>query len=103
MTLPFAEPTLISGSDLLVLLLLGGVVMPVSFGLIFLGPKYLPAPEVALILLLEAILGPLLVWFFIGEEPTLRIFLSGAVILISVGTHATIGFRRRRRENNGRP
>ena len=102
-TLPFAEPTLISDMDLVVLLLLGGVVMPISFGLIFLGPKYLPAPEVALILLLEAILGPLLVWFFVGEEPTLRIFLSGAVIVVSVGTHATIGFRRRRRKNSGRP
>ncbi len=97
MTLPFAAPTLVSSTDLLVLVLLGGVVMPVSFGLIFLGPKYLPAPEVALILLLEAVLGPLLVWFFVGEEPSLRVLLSGSLIILTVTIHAALGLNRRRR------
>lgn len=102
-SLPFAAPAAVSGTDIAVLALLGGVVMPVSFGLIFLGPKYLPAPEVALLLLLEAILGPLLVWSVLGEEPTLQVALSGAIILATVGIHAALGMRRRARTLNGPP
>jgi drug/metabolite transporter (DMT)-like permease len=94
-SLPLASPAAVSGADFAVLLVLGALVMPVSFGLIFLGPKYLPAPEVALLLLLEAILGPLLVWFALGEQPTPQVALGGAVIIATVGIHAALGMRRR--------
>ncbi len=52
--------------------LLGLVVLPVSIGLCLLGPRYLPAPEVALILRLETVLGPYWVWLALGGEPGAR-------------------------------
>lgn len=41
------------------LVLAGLVVLPLALVLMTLGPRYLPAPEVAMISLLEAVLGPL--------------------------------------------
>lgn len=57
------------------------VVVPVSFALITLAPKYLPAPEVGLYLLLETLIGPVLVWWMVGEAPRERDFVGGAILL----------------------
>ena len=95
---PFAAPLGISANDLMILLVLGAVVMPISFGLIFTGPKYIPAPDVALIMLLEAILGPLLVWAVLSESPTLRVILAGSLIIATIGLHALVSLRRNGRK-----
>ncbi len=92
----FAAPLDVSASDLWILAALGIVIMPVSFGLIFTGPKYIPAPDVALIMLLEAILGPLLVWLVLSEAPTLRVVLAGLLIIATIGLHALVSLKRNR-------
>ncbi|MCG8511787.1 MAG: DMT family transporter [Rhodospirillales bacterium] len=94
---PMASPQSVSGSDLMYLAIVGGIVMPVSFGLIFLGPKFMPSSEVALIMLLEAITGPALVWLVLGEVPTPRVVLAGTLILGTVGVHALFSLSRERR------
>jgi drug/metabolite transporter (DMT)-like permease len=53
-----------------------------------LGPRYLPAPEVSMITLLEVILGPLLVWAVIGENPGQMTLIGGTVIVATVSLHA---------------
>ncbi|MEQ8346609.1 MAG: DMT family transporter [Sneathiellaceae bacterium] len=70
------------------MLLLGLVVMPVSFGLISLGPRSLPAAEVGLIMLLEAVFGGALAWIFLYEPPAASAALGGAVVILSVGLRA---------------
>jgi drug/metabolite transporter (DMT)-like permease len=40
-----------------------------------------------MITLLEVILGPLLVWAVLGEDPGPRTLLGGAVILAAITTH----------------
>jgi drug/metabolite transporter (DMT)-like permease len=57
------------------------VIVPVSFALITLAPKYLPAPEVGLYLLLETLIGPVIVWVMVGEAPRIRDFVGGAFLL----------------------
>lgn len=57
------------------------VVVPISFALITLAPKYLPAPEVGLYLLLETLIGPVIVWWLVGEAPRERDFVGGAILL----------------------
>ncbi len=58
------------------------VVVPLSFSLLFAGPRTLPAAEVGLILLLETVLGPILVWAVLGEYPG-DLALVGAVVVIA--------------------
>jgi drug/metabolite transporter (DMT)-like permease len=55
--------------DMLWLGLLGLLILPISFFMIMLGPRHLPAPEVSLIMLLEAVLGPFWAWWFITQTP----------------------------------
>ena len=65
----------------------GAVLMPVALGLIALAPRCLPAPQVGLFLLLEAVLGPLWVWLFIGETPTANAVLGGVIVVSAIGVH----------------
>ena len=82
--LPFALPTSLSGTSLTLLLILGLIVLPVSLALIGLAPQYLPAPEVSLIMRLEALLAPLWVWLVLGEVPSRQTLIGGGIILATL-------------------
>ncbi|WP_119462428.1 DMT family transporter [Rhodospirillaceae bacterium SYSU D60014] len=88
-----ATPFSIGIEDALVLGLMGLVVLPVSFGLITLGPRYLPAPEVSLLLLLETVLGPVLVWLVLGEAVSTATLVGGAVVIVALAIHAILLLR----------
>ena len=94
-SLPFADTLAIVPMDVLWLCLLGVAVMPVAAALIVTGPRYLPAPEVSLVLLLETVVGPFWVWLALGEVPSGRAFLGGAIVIAALAGHATAALRRR--------
>lgn len=81
---PFSHPGALGGHDLWLLALLG--VGQMSLGLVFLttGARLLPAAEVALITLLELVLGPLLVWLAYSEQPGTATLVGGAVVVAAV-------------------
>ncbi|NIR27819.1 MAG: DMT family transporter [Gammaproteobacteria bacterium] len=95
--LPLATPFRVSAQDASLLLLLGLIILPVSLGLITLAPRYIPAPEVSLIMLLEAILGPLLVWMALGETPGVETFIGGGLVLGTLAVHFGLRLRETRR------
>ncbi len=82
-----AQPLSVSPTDMTYLIILGGIVLPVSFTLITMGPRYLPAPEVSLILLTETILGPIWVWLAINEVPQATTLVAGALIISTLALH----------------
>ncbi|MGD9018724.1 MAG: EamA family transporter [Desulfuromonadales bacterium] len=88
-----ARPLEIAGPDIWLLLLLGGVVLPVSFTMITLGPRYLPAPEVSLILLVETILGPIWVWLALGEVPHGTTLFAGVLIVGTLFVHTLMSLK----------
>jgi len=96
LTLPLASPLAVQAGDVGPLLVLGLLVLPISFGLTTLGPRYLPAPEVALILLLETVLGPLWVWLVIDEEPSIQAIAGGAIVIGALVVHSALALRVRR-------
>jgi drug/metabolite transporter (DMT)-like permease len=87
-----AEPFQLAPIDAGLLLLLGGLVLPVAFAMITLGPRYLQAPEVSLILLLETILGPFWVWLVLSEVPRQRTLIAGGLILMTLILHTLASF-----------
>ncbi len=100
---PFADPLSVGSAwNWGLLLLLGFVVMPLSFGLITLGPRTLPAPEVALLMLLETVLGPLWVWMVIDEMPSLTTFIGGVVVIAAVTLQSAWRLRKSRRPRPAR-
>lgn len=75
--------------------LLGLVVAPLGFALLATGPRYLPAPDVSLILLLEAVLGPLLVWWVLAEYPGNMTMIGGVIVLGAMAISNLIAARSR--------
>jgi len=59
----------------------GGIFVPLGFALMAIGPRYITSAEVSLILLLEAVLAPLLVWAVLGENPGSRVLLGGTIVI----------------------
>jgi drug/metabolite transporter (DMT)-like permease len=74
-------------------LLAGLGVGQIGLGLIFLtiGARLIPAAEVALITLLEIVLGPLWVWIALSEQPSATTLAGGAVVLAAVVIQAIGG------------
>lgn len=79
--LPFALPLSFSLKDILMLAFLGIFQLGVPCMLLVLASRALLAPEIALLGLLEVVLGPLWVWLGAGEEPARSTLLGGAVVL----------------------
>ena len=92
-TLPFAAPAEMQGADWMYALLLGGIFVPLGTSLMALGPRYIPAAEVSLLLLLEAILAPLLVWAVLGEFPGTATLVGGAVVLTVLAVSNALALR----------
>lgn len=88
---PFSSPAGVSAHDLGLLAALG--IGQIGLGLVFLtiGGRLIPAAEVALITLLEVVLGPLWVWIFRAEQPTAATLAGGAIVLGAVAVQALGG------------
>ena len=84
LVLPLASPMMISQSDFGYLLIMGLYVVPVGTALMYVGPRYIPAAEVGLLLLLESILGPIWVWLVFAEQPVVNTLVGGAIVLSTV-------------------
>lgn len=85
---PFATPTGIDapGAGAAIAMVF---VLPLAFGLIGTGPRYLPAPEVSLLMLLETVFGTLWAWLFLHEAPTLPTLLAIGVIVSALAVFYT--------------
>src|SRR4051812_14146026 len=86
---PFASPSTITAHDLGFLILLGVGQMGLGLAFLTMGARLIPATEVALITLLEVVLGPLLVWVTVGETPAIATVLGGAVVVLAVVIQTT--------------
>ncbi len=90
---PLADPGSISAPDAGVLLLLGLVIAPVAFGCIAIGPRYLPAHEVGLVMLLETALGPLWAWLILAQAPGTRTLAGGAMVVAALVAQSFLSIR----------
>lgn len=96
LVLPLASPLAITQADFGYLLLMGLYVVPIGTALMYLGPRYIPAAEVGLLLLLESILGPVWVWLVFAENPGLYTLLGGAIILSTLALNTVWALRMQR-------
>ena len=68
-------------SDTMLLLVILSLLLTFSFVMFMVGPRYLPAPEVSLMLPIETVTGIALVWWIIGEVPSNESILGGVIII----------------------
>ena len=85
---PFAHPGRVGLADFLLIVVLG--VGQIGLGLAFLtiGARLIAAAEVALITLLEVVLGPLWVWIALSERPSTTTLAGGVVVIGAVALQA---------------
>ncbi len=79
------------------------VVLPLSFFCLLTAPRYIPAPEVNMIMLLEMVLGPLLVWWVVGEAVSEATLLGGAGLFAVLLAHSLLAVRSNRKPGPGEP
>jgi drug/metabolite transporter (DMT)-like permease len=81
---PFIAPSAAGALDVTLLAALGITQIGLGFVFLTIGGRLIPAGEVALITLLEIVLGPLWVWMFLGERPSTATLVGGAIVLAAV-------------------
>ncbi len=86
-------PAALGAGDARLIAVMGLVMLPLAFSLQFIGARYIPAPEVLLLFLLEAVLAPLVLWAAIGETPGATTIIGGLVILATLASHAAWSLR----------
>ena len=88
-TAPFAHPGSADARDAGLLVALGIGQIGLGLVLLTIGGRLIPAAEVALITLLEVVLGPLWVWIFLSEQPSAATLAGGVIVLGAVALQGT--------------
>jgi drug/metabolite transporter (DMT)-like permease len=89
-TLPFALPFQATAHDIAWLAALGMFQLALPCMLLVMASRYLPPAEVALLTLLEAVLGPLWAWLGVGEAPGAATLVGGGIVLCAVAGNEAI-------------
>ena len=76
------------------LLLWHGAFIAIATCFLTLGPRYISSAEVALLILLESVLAPLLVWAVIGEDPGYWALVGGGVVIGALIVSNLVALRR---------
>lgn len=92
----FTDPFDVGAGSWPLIALHGGVFIAASTTLLAIGPRYITSPEVALLILGESVLAPLLVWFVLREQPNELALIGGALVIIVLFISNIIALRRRR-------
>ena len=74
----------ISNHDIFLGFLAGFFQLGFGFILITIGARKTASAMVGIIMLTEAVLGPLWAWLFINEEPSIIVFIGGAIVIFAV-------------------
>ena len=83
----FGVPSGASSFDMILILVTGVVILPASFFLLILANRYTASANVSLLMLLETVLGPILVWVGVGEAPTPLMMVGGSIVVASLATY----------------
>lgn len=74
----------ISQNDLFLVFLFGALQYAPGFICLTLGSRTTPAAKVGIFTFTEAIAGPIWVWLFINEVPTLGVLIGGSIIFLAI-------------------
>lgn len=93
--LPLAWPLSTSAHDLALLALLGSVQLALPCVLMVVVSRTLPAPEIALLALLEVVFGVAWAWLWAGEQPAPAVLGGGLLVLAALVVNETLALRQR--------
>lgn len=65
-----------------------GAILSISFSLITIAPRFMPAAEVGMIMPLETVLGSLIAWYVINEVPSVNALVGGTIVIVTLFIHS---------------
>ena len=80
----FSSKIIISAHDIFLGFLAGSLQVGLGFIFITIGARSTPSALVGIIMLTEAVLGPLWAWLFANENPPLVVLIGGTIIIFAV-------------------
>ena len=80
--------SLVLSTQSILYLFSSGVVLAVSFSLITIAPRYIPAPEVAMFFPLGTVLGTLMALIVVKEQPSSNALIGGSIVIVTLFCHA---------------
>ena len=101
--LAFAPPGAIMTGNAAAIILMGLVIMPLSWGLLTLAPRHTSPTNVSLFMLLEMVLAPFWVWLGIGERPSLPMVGGAALVLLTLMLYFLAAMRQAAARNQSSP
>ena len=84
----FIESFILLGTDIYIVPLMCVICVAIPFVLVTIAPRFITAAEVNLFFLLETIIGPIWVWYFIKEQPSIETLIGGIIIITTIGVHS---------------
>ncbi|WP_440672471.1 DMT family transporter [Candidatus Pelagibacter sp. HIMB1715] len=79
-----SEKIMISPNDIFLGFLAGFLQLGLGFIFITIGAQRTPSAMVGIIMLTEAVLGPLWAWLFINEQPPFIVIIGGSIVILAV-------------------
>ena len=79
-----SEKIMISPNDIFLGFLAGFLQLGLGFIFITIGAQRTPSAMVGIIMLTEAVLGPLWAWLFINEKPPFIVIIGGSIVIFAV-------------------
>jgi len=95
--LPVALPFTASAYDIAMMAAFGVIQLAIPLTLYFYAARYISAPTLIFVVLIDAVFAPIWVWLGFDEIPARLAFIGAAIILFSVGFNAGLGGRTMRR------
>ena len=81
----FMSPTIVvSSNDIFLGFIAGFFQVGLGFILITIGARSTPSAFVGIIMLTEAVLGPLWAWIFVNENPPVFVLFGGSIVVLAV-------------------
>jgi len=93
---PLAQPLSVSSVDFGLLAFFGAVQFGAGLALFTTGARLAPAAKVALLTVLEPILGPIWVWLVLAEHPGAAALIGGGIVLTALAVHMAMDMRKAR-------
>jgi drug/metabolite transporter (DMT)-like permease len=101
LALPLAWPLSASGHDLTWLAVLGVFQLAVPCLMAVAAARVLPAPELALLSLLEVLLGVAWAWLGAAERPSAAVLVGGALVLLALAGNEALALLHQERKLRG--
>lgn len=91
----FCDELIIDFKTLMIVMIMGLLISPISRVLLGNGAIYISASEVSLLMIIETVMAPIWVWLFLDEVPSSYTFIGGSIIIATLIANSLYTLKKR--------